>query len=139
MNMLVVSVVVVQIPRLVGFSCSEGSESKESKVAVRHVLVLSADQEPSHDRELGVTEGDHCVTSHHRTCSFIVRNGGAKREVVRGISAVQNLSKPQLCKNTAHISYDTLIGKRTRPEISAVLSTPKNFSRSQPVAYAVQV
>ena len=60
MKMLVVSVVVVQIPRLVGFSCSEGSESKESKVAVRHVVVLSAVQKPRLHRGKCVAVKHHC-------------------------------------------------------------------------------
>ena len=57
-------------PRLTRRSPAQWPPSKESEVAVCHVLVLGAKQKPRHHREPGVTVDDHCAQ--HRHTQFYV-------------------------------------------------------------------
>ena len=68
----IVYVTEVANPRLATDAHVERLEREEGVVAVRHVTVLSAKQESSHDLVRLVTVTDHCATSPHTAHHCIV-------------------------------------------------------------------
>ena len=58
-------VIDVVIPRFDDIRCWMRIEHEEGEVAVGHVVVLSAVQEPRHDQLALVTVGNHCTTQRH--------------------------------------------------------------------------
>ena len=58
----IVDVAVVPSPRQVGTRRPLRGEGEESKVAIGHVAVLGAEQEPRHHRIVRMTVDDHCAS-----------------------------------------------------------------------------
>ena len=48
------------LPGLVRWRLAQRPQQEESEVAVRHVVVLGAEQKPGGDRELRMAVNDHC-------------------------------------------------------------------------------
>ena len=57
----IINVAAVICPRPIGARCPQWPEREESEVAVRHAVVLGADQKPRQDRVISVTVDDHCM------------------------------------------------------------------------------
>ena len=64
---VVLGVISPRDPRRVGEGAFQCKEREESEVAVRHVLVLGAEQKPRHDWVVRVTEHHHYGTQHNRS------------------------------------------------------------------------